>query len=85
MERIKRFLIIGFILIILVSCSTVSPVVIEERPKLETGDDMTIDEFKTTQYKWAVDTIAYIEKLIAQIKNKVPYIDLKEKEKKDKK
>ncbi len=82
MARIKQFLIISVILLIFISCKTVTPIVIEERPKLEIKEDMTIEEFKKNQYTWAVETIAYIEKLIAQIKNKVPFIDARKKDKK---
>jgi hypothetical protein len=82
-EKVKQLVTIIFLLLILFSCKTLTPIIIEDRPKIKLSETMTEEELNSALDKWGIDTISYIEKLINQIKNKVPYIDLKNKKEKN--
>lgn len=81
MKKIILFIILIFIF----SCNTMqTPIVIEPAPIL--SFDATDDEYtkEAKKLNWANEIKKYIEDLITQITNKVNYIDLREKNKKNK-
>lgn len=88
MEK-NKLMVIGLIILCIMlffsSCKTLTPVIINEPPKIDIKDDMSEEELNYKIDSWAINIKAYIKELITQIKNKVPYIDLREKQKNKKK
>lgn len=77
-----RVLIIVSTIIMLCSCMSITPIVIREPPQPEMQEGMTVEEFLYESTKYRINIDAYIEELLSQIKNKVPYIDLRGEQKK---
>jgi hypothetical protein len=70
-----RKIITGIILLCLLSCATLNePVIIEQIPKADLSEDMTIEEYIKTSTKLNIDLKTYIDNLILQIKSKIKNI-----------
>lgn len=74
-------LFIVFVLAVLPSCKTITPVIIYDVPKADLSDDMSLDQYLRNTADWAVKARGYIEELLNQITHKVPFIDARTPEK----
>lgn len=76
MEQFKYFILI-ILFCLMTACKTLSPVVIEPYPEIELEEDITQDDFLKKTAEYAQKQRKYIEDLINEIINKVPYVDLR--------
>ena len=66
------------------SCySAPTPVVIREIPRATITVDMSTDAYIYESTRWAIEIRAWIDEIIVQIQNKVPFIDLRKTEAKE--
>lgn len=84
-----RYLATTLIILIILtfsSCySSPTPVIIRDIPRATITAEMSTDEYIYESTRWAIEIRAWIDEIIVQIQNKVPYIDLRKTNDTDKK
>lgn len=71
-------LFVFLVLLLLFNCKTTpTPIIIYKIPKHDVSSDITIEEYLKESTSYVIKLRAYIDELINQIVNKVPYIDLR--------
>ena len=57
-----------------------NPIIIRDIPRATITEDMSTDAYIYESTRWAIEVRAWIDEIIVQIQNKVPYIDLRKDE-----
>ena len=78
----KKLAVIIIICLLIISCVTFrpknNPVIIRDIPICDVTDDMSIHQYLYSTTEFQIEIARYIKELIAQIKLKCQYIDMRQ-------